>query len=292
MVMRLLRFVGGRWKIYAALLLLAAAIWTAFQFAADPAAPFIGPKLAPPSAKFWLGTDHLGRDVYSRLLHATFITAGWSLFAVVVAMCTGAVLGALAGFGTFPLLTGLLLFAGQLSVVLPVRWLPLLIVAWFGNDGPGLAAAMAAAIWGQFFWVVYDEAKALRGRTFIRAAYMLGAGKLGVLRLHVLPHLLPVVLVIGTFSFRMAVGMMSTLSFLGVGLQPPTPTWGLLIAEGQPYFMQAWWTVVFPTAVLAFAVLLADALGRILDKKWLSSPRRAEAGKGEETRHDYGTASA
>lgn len=253
------------------------ALWLMKGSIYDPTAPFVGSKLSSPAWQFVMGTDHLGRDVFSRLLYATGITLGLSGLAVAAAMCIGALLGTLAGFNVLPLLTPAILFIAQISLVFPVRWLPLLIVALFGQGVTGMVLSMILALWGQFMWIIYDEARGLKGRTFIKAAYLLGGTKWGVVRMHVLPHLLPIAAVLGIFSFRTAIGILSTLSFLGIGLQPPTPTWGLMIAEGHPYFLQAWWTVAFPTLALAGSVLAVSALGNKLERGWKG---RASARRG------------
>lgn len=237
-------------------------------FSHDPTAPFEGPKLDPPSADFWLGTDHLGRDVSSRLIYATYLTLGLALLAVLLAMTAGTLLGMLAGYNVVPLLTPLILFVGQISIVFPVRMLPLLIITIFGNGPLGMVLSMAFSIWGQFFWLIHDETKALRGRGFIRAGFMLGSSKWGIVRLHILPHLLPTVVLLSTICFRTAIGVISTLSFLGIGISPPTPTWGSMIADGHPYIIQAWWTIVFPTLALACSILMVNSIGSKLEQRW------------------------
>jgi peptide/nickel transport system permease protein len=234
----------------------------------DPTTPFEGPKLDPPSADFWLGTDHLGRDVSSRLIYATYLTLGLALLAVLLAMTAGTLLGMLAGYNVVPLLTPLILFVGQISIVFPVRMLPLLIITIFGNGPLGMVLSMAFSIWGQFFWLIHDETKALRGRGFIRAGFMLGSSKWGIVRLHILPHLLPTVVLLSTICFRTAIGVISTLSFLGIGISPPTPTWGSMIADGHPYIIQAWWTIVFPTLALACSILMVNSIGSKLEQRW------------------------
>lgn len=262
------------------LLLLGGAIWLLPGKWQDPTAPFVGGKLASPSWEFWMGTDHLGRDVLSRLLYAAGITLGLSCLAVLLALLAGTLLGMLAGYNTVPFLTPVILFIAQISLVFPVRWLPLLIVAMFGQGTAGMFLSMVLALWGQFMWVVYDEARGLKGRTFIKAAFLLGGTRWKVIRMHIVPHLLPTVLVLGIFSFRTAIGIISTLSFLGIGLQPPKPTWGLMIAEGHPYFLQAWWTVLFPTLALACSVLAVSALGNKAERGWerIAAHREGESG--------------
>ncbi|MFD1677961.1 ABC transporter permease [Alicyclobacillus fodiniaquatilis] len=239
----------------------------------NPTTPFVGGKLQPPSASFWLGTDELGRDVFSRLLDATGVTLGLALISVVLAMVTGTLLGMVAGYDVLPIATPVILFIGQISVIFPVRWLPLIIVLLFGEHAFGMMMSMFFSLWGQFLWLIYDEARALKGRAFIQAAYMSGGTRWGILKFHVLPYMVPTVLVLATLSFRTAIGVISTLSFLGIGLQPPTPTWGSMISEAQPYFFQAWWLVLFPLLALVVSVLAINWIGHLLGRKWSVSGR-------------------
>ncbi|MEW9699209.1 ABC transporter permease [Paenibacillus sp. SI8] len=272
-------------KIAYILVILACMIVLAVAFKGhlyDPTAPFVGAKLTKPSVSFVMGTDHLGRDVFSRLLYASGITIGLSCIAVLLAMLIGTIMGMLAGFHVFPVLTPIILFIGQISVVFPIRWLPMIVVALFGNGSTGMVLSMFFALWGQFLWIVYDEARGIRGRGFIKAAYVLGGTKRAILRMHVLPHMIPVALILSTFSFRTAIGILSTLSFLGIGLQPPIPTWGLMIAEGHPYFLQAWWTVFFPTLTLACSVLAVNACGNWLERRW----KRPDSNERQEIFHE------
>jgi peptide/nickel transport system permease protein len=234
----------------------------------DPTATFLGGKLEPASASFLMGTDHLGRDVFSRLVYATGLTLGWTFMAVLIALLIGSLLGMLAGYKVFPLLSPLLLFIGQISIVFPMRWLPLLIVALYGNGWKALLISMVFSMWGQFFWMIYDETKGLAGRSFLKASYMLGATKWQAIRMHLVPHLIPTILVLSVVKFRAGVGLISTLSFLGIGIRPPTPTWGIMIAEGHPYLLQAWWMTFYPTMALAISIIGVSEIGQRLERKW------------------------
>ncbi|EPZ41570.1 ATP-binding cassette domain-containing protein [Alicyclobacillus acidoterrestris] len=223
------RWVGRKailgWCVFGLVLAAALYIATSGHFY-SPIEPFVGGKLQPPSHAFLMGTDELGRDVLSRLIAATGVTLGLSLVSVVLAMLIGTLLGMGAGYNLVPVLTPVILFLGQISIIFPTRWLPLMIVALFGNHALGMVLSMFFSLWGQFFWLMYDESRGLQGRTFIQAAYAVGGTKWKVIVFHILPYLAPTVLVLATLSFRTAIGVISTLSFLGIGLQPPTPTWG------------------------------------------------------------------
>jgi peptide/nickel transport system permease protein len=260
----------------------AVVVWFAVMGLRDPTATFIGGKLEPLSWMFPMGTDHLGRDVLSRLVYATVLTLSWTLLAVLIAMLTGSFLGIIAGYKVVPFLNPILLFIGQMSIIFPMRWLPLLIAAIFGNGSMGLLISMVFSMWGQYFWMIYDETKALNGRSFMKASRMLGGTKWKAVRYHALPHLLPTIMVLSVVKFRFGVGLISTLSFLGVGMKPPTPTWGIMIAEGHPYLLQAWWIVLFPTLAIAGSIIAVNKLGSSLEQKLRRSLPLKEEQRGNE----------
>lgn len=231
----------------------------------DPVHPFVGGKFMPPSSQFLLGTDHLGRDVFSRLMFATCITVVFCFCAVTIALLFGTILGLIAGYNILKGFTPVIITFGKIFTILPVRWLPLIVVAFFGKGMLGMIVSMSLTLWSHFFWIIYDETINLKGKQFVKSAVLLGGTKWSIVKRHFIPHIIPITLVLGTFSFRTAIGVISTLSFLGVGIQPPTPTWGLMIAEGHPYLLQAWWIVLFPTAAVCVSVLLVNALGNRLE---------------------------
>jgi peptide/nickel transport system permease protein len=222
----------------------------------DPAAP-VAPQLAepsPPAAPFYLGTDDLGRDVLSRLLHGTRISLLVGLVAMVVTMAIGTAVGLSAGyFGglvdvvlmrltdimlAFP---GLLLAVALVAVVRPSVWTIFVVI--------GLVS------WTGVARVVRSESLSLRERDFVVAARAMGASHGRILRRHVLPNVAPTLVVIAALSTSGTILLDAGLSFLGIGVPPPTPTWGRMIQEASSYYRVAPWLMVFPGLAVLYAVL-------------------------------------
>ena len=222
----------------------------------------------PPTAQFWLGTDLLGRDLLTRIVYGARASLVIGVVANAAAVFIGTLLGMIAGYlggwvGTiimrftdlmmaFP---ALLLAIALAAILKPSLWIVVLVIALVN--------------WVQIARVIYTQTRALVEREFIEAARALGAGWLRVLGVHVVPHLVPSILVWSTLGIATTVLLEATLSFLGIGVQPPTPSWGGIIFESQSYFLDAPWLVFFPgMAILTLALsfnLVGDALRDALD---------------------------
>jgi len=218
-------------------------------------------------ARFLLGTDQLGRDMLSRILHGTRISVLIALAAVVISGLVGIVLGVVSGF-----------FGGWIeSVIMRLvdiqLSLPLFLVAmiWISFSGPALGniiAVIAIWTWTQYARVARASALSLRRTGFVEAARSMGASNLRILTKHILPNLLAPVLVIASLQFGRAIILEATLSFLGVGLQPPTPALGVMIASGRQYVDTAWWLATAPGIVIMLLVLGANFVGDALRDVW------------------------
>ena len=226
-----------------------------------------GAPLAP-NGQFWLGTDLLGRDLLSRLI----VGAQTSLVIGVVANGIAVVLGSLVGItaGYFRGIVGAVLMRfTDLMMSFPALLLAIVLAAIFRPSLWIVALVIAMVNWVQIARVLYTETRSLSEREFIEAERSLGAGSLLILWRHILPHLVSTILVWGTLGISTTVLLEATLSFLGIGVRPPTPSWGNIIFENQTYFATAPWLVFIPGAAilllsLAFN-LLGDALRDILD---------------------------
>ncbi len=226
-----------------------------------------GAPLAP-NGQFWFGTDLLGRDLLSRLI----VGAQTSLVIGVVANGIAVVLGSLVGItaGYFRGLVGAVLMRfTDLMMSFPALLLAIVLAAIFRPSLWIVALVIAMVNWVQIARVLYTETRSLSEREFIEAERALGAGSLLILWRHILPHLVSTILVWGTLGISTTVLLEATLSFLGIGVRPPTPSWGNIIFENQTYFATAPWLVFIPGAAilllsLAFN-LLGDALRDILD---------------------------
>ncbi|MBN9672284.1 ABC transporter permease [Labrenzia aggregata] len=222
----------------------------------------------PPGPQFWLGTDLLGRDLLSRLIFGAQTSLIIGVVANGVAAAFGALVGILAGFFRGWVETVLMRFT-DLMMAFPALLLAITLAALFRPSLWIVAMVIAMVNWVQMARVVYTETRSLSEREFIVAERSMGAGTFRILFRHVLPHLLSSIVVFGTLGISTTVLLEATLSYLGIGVQPPTPSWGNIIYENQTYFTSAPWLVFFPgIAIIALALgfnLLGDALREVLD---------------------------
>ena len=222
----------------------------------------------PPGGDFLLGTDLLGRDLASRLILGTRTSLIIGVLANGIAILLGAGVGVTAGyFGGWP--GAVLMRFTDLMMAFPALLLAIVLAAIFQPSLLIVALVIAMVNWVQMARVIYTETRSLAERDFITVQRALGAGHLRVLLRHLLPHLLSSIVVFGTLGISTTVLLEATLSFLGVGVQPPMPSWGNIIFENQTYFTTAPWLVFFPgiaIVLLALAFnLVGDALRDILD---------------------------
>ncbi|MBB4285196.1 ABC transporter permease [Roseospira goensis] len=222
----------------------------------------------PPSAQFWLGTDLLGRDLLSRLIEGARTSLVIGVVANGAAVFIGTLVGVTAGFfggwiGT------ILMRATDLMMAFPALLLAIVLAALFTPSLWIVALVIAMVNWVQVARVIYTETRSLSERDFIEAEWGIGAGRGRILVRHMIPHLVSIMVVWGTLGIATTVLLEATLSYLGVGVQPPTPSWGNIIFENQTYFTSAPWLVFFPgIAIILLALsfnLVGDALRDILD---------------------------
>jgi peptide/nickel transport system permease protein len=222
----------------------------------------------PPSERFWMGTDLLGRDVYTRLVYGARTSLIIGIVANAVAVLIGTVLGTAAGYAGGWIGTAIMRFT-DLMMAFPALLLAIALAAILKPSLWIVAMVIALVNWVQTARVIYTQTRALVELPFIEAARALGAAWPRILLVHVLPHLLPHILVWGTLGIAVTVLLEATLSFLGIGVQPPTPSWGGIIFESQSYFVTAPWLVFFPgVSILLLALsfnLVGDGLRDALD---------------------------
>lgn len=224
-----------------------------------------GPSLAHP-----LGTDALGRDFLSRLMHGARLSLGSAAIAAVLVMTLGVLFGTIAGY------FGGLVDAVTMRLVDVVLAFPGLILALAvaGLFRPGLLTVMLGLVsvwWVGYARIIRGLVLAVREREFIESARALGAGHLRIIGRHVLPHVLPPVIVLITLEMGSLILAISGLNFLGLGAQPPTPEWGAMLNEGRGYFFSDFRMIVAPGAAITLAVLgfnlLGDGIRDVLDPK-------------------------
>ena len=222
----------------------------------------------PPNKRFLLGTDLLGRDLYTRLVYGARTSLIIGIAANAAAVLVGTLLGIIAGYlggwvgnaimrftdlmMAFP---ALLLAIALASILTPSLWI--------------VAMVIALVNWVQTARVIYTQTLSIAEQEFIQAARALGATPIRILWVHILPHLIPHIMVWATLGISVTVLFEATLSFLGIGVQPPTPSWGGIIFESQSYFLTAPWLVIFPgISILLFALgfnLVGDGLRDAMD---------------------------
>lgn len=222
----------------------------------------------PPGGAFPLGTDLLGRDLLSRLLYGARTSLVIGIVANGTAVAIGALVGITAGF--FRGWVGAILMRfTDLMMAFPALLLAIVLAAIFQPSLWIVAMVIAMVNWVQIARVIYTETSALAERDFIEAERALGASTARILGRHVLPHIVPTIIVWATLGISTTVLLEATLSFLGIGVQPPTASWGNIIFENQTYFTAAPWLVFIPgfcIMLLALAFnLVGDALREILD---------------------------
>jgi peptide/nickel transport system permease protein len=222
----------------------------------------------PPGGSFLMGTDLLGRDLFSRLLYGAQTSLIIGVVANGLALIIGTLVGITAGFFR-GWIGGVLMRFTDLMMAFPALLLAICLAAIFQPSLWIVALVIALVNWVQTARVIFTETSSLATRDFIAAEQTLGASTSRILFRHILPHLLPTIIVWGTLGISTTVLLEATLSFLGIGVQPPTASWGNIIFENQTYFQSAPWLVFIPGAaiiLLALAFnLVGDALRDVLD---------------------------
>ncbi len=257
-------------------LVIVAALGAPLLATTDPIDQDLALALKPPfwradgSAQHPLGTDHLGRDVYSRLVYGARISLAISVLAALLGAVVGVAAGLVAGYagGRADLV---LMRIVDLNLAFPLILLALAVVALLGANLRNLVFVMAITTWMIYARVVRGMTLALRDQELIQAIRALGARDARIIVRHILPNVLPAVMVIWTLEVARVILMESALSFLGLGVPPPTPTWGRMLAEGRDYLTAAGWISVFPGLAIMVTVLginfLGDGLRDLLDPR-------------------------
>jgi peptide/nickel transport system permease protein len=231
----------------------------------DPVRPSFGQRLRAPwglggTSARPLGADNLGRDIYARLLYGGRISLVLATSAVVMATGVGVVVGLLAGY-LGGRVDDVVMRIADVQLTFPVIMLAIAIVAVVGTSPFALVGVLALSGWVLHARTVRANVLTIRQLEYVDAAWALGASHRRVVLRHVLPNTLAPILVIASSQFATMVLLESGLSFLGMGVQPPQPSWGTMLAEGRDYLSNAWWLATVPGAAISLVVLGANLLG-------------------------------
>jgi peptide/nickel transport system permease protein len=247
---------------------------------ADVIAPFnpevgaLGERFKPPawqaggSDKYLLGTDHLGRDILSRLLFGARISIIVGFTAVIIAGAIGTFLGILSGYlGGW--VDQVIMRITDAWLALPVLTFAIFLAAIVGPSVNNIIIILGAAYWTRYARVIRGEVLSLRERDFVRLAIVAGCSKWTIMRRHILPNVISSAIVLATLQLGVVIIAEATLSFLGVGVPPPQPAWGLMLADGKKGLMAGyWWLTVLPGCCIMLMVLAANLLGDWLRVKF------------------------
>ena len=223
-------------------------------------------RFLPPSwleggdARFLLGTDNLGRDILSRIIvgaRASFIVA---ISALTFGSALGSIIGLASGYFGGKLDTFIMRTADGM-MAFPLVLAALLLVAVIGPGVHTVVIATSLVLWARFARLIRSEVLSVRERDFVKLARIAGASSLRIMFVHILPNVLNSVVVLLTLQLGFVIIVEATLSFLGAGVPPPTPTWGQMVAGGRTYIETAWWISVFPGLAIAAVVLAFNLLG-------------------------------
>ncbi|CAM3921997.1 putative D,D-dipeptide transport system permease protein DdpC [Pseudomonas reidholzensis] len=233
----------------------------------DPLHAMPAHALQPPSAAHWFGTDHLGRDLYSRTVHGASLSLRATTLAVLIALLVGGAIGLVCGYFSGRV-DSLLMRLVEVLMAIPSLLLAMAVITVLGFGTLNIALAVGLSSVATFIRLTRGEVLRWRASTFVEAALSCGVGHWAIIARHILPHAAGPVLALAALEFGGAVLAVSALSFLGFGAPPPQPEWGLLIAEGRNFMVAAWWYTTLPGLVVAAVVLAANQIARALQKSW------------------------
>jgi peptide/nickel transport system permease protein len=237
----------------------------------DPVRMAAGPRLAAPSTKHLFGTDEFGRDLLSRVLVGGRLSLGIGLSAVVSGLVVGGLIGLTAAFSGRAI-EAVLLRLIDVLYSFPDTLIALALVAFFGPGIENATLAITISLVPFYARVTYGLAAAERAKPYIEAARLAGIRSGRLVRVHVMPNIGQSLIVMGTLGFSSAILSAAGLSFLGLGVQPPSPEWGAILASGRNYINKAPWILIFPGAAICLTVLSFNMIGDSL--RDLVDPRR------------------
>ena len=235
----------------------------------DPILQDVEKRLIPPigqegaDPQYLLGTDHLGRDIVSRLIYGARISIVVSVLAVALSAVLGTLIGLLSGFYGGKV-DNIFMRIADVQLAFPFILLAIAIIAVLGPNLQNIIIVMGITGWVIYARVVRAEILSLREKEYVMAVRALGGSNSRIIFKHLLPNVMPPIIVIITLEMARMIIMEAALSFLGLGIQPPTPTWGGMLADGRVYLSTSWWLATFPGLVIMLVVLGINLLGNWL----------------------------
>ncbi len=232
----------------------------------DPNETSLRARLLPPAwmeggnPRYFLGTDRLGRDVLSRIIVGAQPSFNVALAALVFGSILGSLVGMIAGF-LGGRIDSIVMRLADGTMAFPLILAALLLAAVIGPGGPTVVIAACIVLWARFARLIRSEVLSVKERDFVKLARIAGASNWRIMTAHILPNVLNSVVVLLTLQLGFVIILEATLSFLGAGIPPPTPTWGQMVASGRDYLETAWWLSVFPGLAIALVVLSFNLLG-------------------------------
>jgi len=236
----------------------------------DPVKQNIVKRFSKPSAEFFGGTDRYGRDIFSRTLWGSRLSLTVGFSATLLGAGLGTVLGLIAGFGKGRLSKGIM-WLTDVFMSFPTMVLAIIVVVAFGPGTQNVILAIGLAFTPRFIRLARASTLSVSEQVFIEASRATGQSSVGIVWKHVLPNIAGDIIIMSTLWIATAIRLEASLSFLGLGTQPPIPSWGNMIREGMLYFMRAPWLSLIPGAGIFFAVIgfnmLGDGMRDVLDPK-------------------------
>ena len=247
-------------------LFIAMAVFPGLFSSQDPAGLRLEHRLSPPSAANWFGTDGVGVDIYSRVVHGARTTLATIVIVLGIAILVGVSLGSVSGYlGGW--IDGLLMRVADVFLAFPPLILALATNAVLGRGLQQTMFAVAFLWWPAYARLVRSQVLAVRKLEFVESARAIGATELRIVSRHVLPNVIDPVIVRASLDAGFVALTAASLSFLGLGAQPPTPEWGRMVADGQKFLLDQWWVAAFPGLALFVLVIGFNLIGEALSNR-------------------------